>query len=200
MKFPSPLDAAARAAFGTMQALKGFFSRLGKANEERLKRISDQVKTLFTRTKESGRTHQSIERQLNDLQQESDEFYAVKNFVEKLPAGLTPPQYFDLATELLRKLGRGNEGMDINGLYTFKYRAVTKGKYYDVFPVIMFNSVHSVYFRGFNFHWERAPEYVESVYRTYSFFGVKSKFYKIKPHELEHFLRIPTFMPIYIPE
>lgn len=201
MKFPFQLDSAARAALGTMQSLRGFFSRLGKASENRLQRISEQLKSLVAKDEAAGITRQSVAiSQVESLKKESDNFYAVKNFVEKLPPGLTPPQYFNLSLELLRKLGRAEEAMDMHGIYTFKYVAVTKGKYYDVFPVIMFNSVGSTYYRGLNFHWERAPQYVESVNRTYSFSRIQSRFYKIKPHELEYFLQIPTFMPIYIPE
>jgi hypothetical protein len=201
MKFPIQLDSISKAALGTMQSLRGFFSRLGKASETRLQRISDQLKTLVTKAEAAGNVHPSISVfEADNLKKESEEFYAVKNFVEKLPAGLTPPQCFNLSLELLRKLGRAEEAMDLHGIYTFKYVAVTKGKYYDVFPVIMLNSVGPTFYRGFNFHWERAPQYVESVYRTYNFARIQSKFYRIKPHELEHFLQIPTFMPVYIPE
>jgi hypothetical protein len=200
MKFPRRMSNIAKAAFGTMQALKGFFSRLGKASETRLQRLSDQLKNITDRLKASGQEEpRAIIRQVDELKEESDEFYAIKNFVEKMPPGLSPPQYFNLVLELLRKLGRAEEAMDPHGLYTFKYIAKTKGKYYDVFPVIMVTSGHSVYFKGFNFHWERAPEYVESVNRTYLYSGLQSKFYRIKPHELEYFLQIPTFLPIFIP-
>jgi hypothetical protein len=200
MKFPRKMDIIARAAFGTMQALKGFFSRLGKAGEIRLQRLSDQLEALTTRIRNAGQEEPvAIIDQVEKLKEETDEFYAIKNFVEKLPQGLTQPQYFNLVLELLKKLGRAENAMDLHGLYTFKYIAKTKGKYYDVFPVIMLNSIHSVYFKGFNFHWERAPEYVESVHRTYLFSGMQSQYYRIKPHELEYFLQIPTFMPIYIP-
>lgn len=199
MKFPRRMDARARNDFGVMQALKGFISRLGKASEVRIQRIKDQFTTLVDRIKGTGRSHPSLtDTGLDELQRETEEFYAVKNFVEKLPAGLTPPQYFRLSVELLTKLGRANTSMSLNKLYTFMYTARTKGKYYDVYPVITMTSVDSTFYKGFNFHWERAPEYVESVYRTYSFFGVRSKFYEIKPHELEYFLQIPTFMPIFI--
>lgn len=201
MKFPKRMDTPAIKDFGVMQSLKNFFSRLGKASEIRLQRLTDQVKRIADRLRGLGEEEpRGVTDQLEDLKEEADEFNAVRNFVEKLPPGLSQPQYFNLALDLLRKLGRAEEAMDLHGLYTFKYVARTKGKYYDVFPVIMFNSVGSTYFRGFNFHWERAPEYVESVNRTYSFFGVKSRFYRIKPHELEHFLQIPTFMPIFIPQ
>jgi hypothetical protein len=201
MKFPIQLNSVAKVALGTMQSLRSFFSRLGKANETRIQRISDQLKTLVVKDEAAGISHPSISVfEVDNLKKESDEFYAVKNFVDKLPSGLTPPQYFNLSLELLRKLGRAEEAMDMHGIYTFKYVAVTKGKYYDVFPVVMLNSVSSTYYRGFNFHWERAPQYVESVNRTYSFSRIQSRFYRIKPHELEYFLQIPTFMPIYIPE
>jgi hypothetical protein len=201
MKFPIQLNSVARAALGTMQSLRGFFSRLGRASETRLQRISGQLKTLVSKSQTVDNSPIPASIYLVDnLKKESDEFYAVKNFVEKLPPGLMPPQYFNLVLELLRKLGRAEEAMDMHGLYTFKYVAVTKGKYYDVFPVIMLNSVSSTYYRGFNFHWERAPQYVESVIRTYNFSRIQSRFYRIKPHELEYFLQIPTFMPIYIPE
>lgn len=195
MKFPIQLNSVAKAALGTMQSLKGFFSRLGRASEARLQRISDQLKKLGTSDKAPNLVYQ-----VDDFKRESDEFYAVKNFVEKLPPGMSPPQCFNLSLELLQKLGRTEEAMDLNCLYTFKYIAVTKGKYYDVFPVIMLTSVGPSFYRGFNFHWERAPQYVESVNRTYSFSRIQSRFYKIKPHELEYFLQIPTFMPIYIPQ
>jgi hypothetical protein len=201
MKFPIQLNSVARAALGTMQSLRGFFSRLGRASETRLQRISDQLKTLVAKDEAAGISHPSISvYEVDRHKKENDEFYVVKNFVEKLPPGLTPPQYFNLVLELLRKLGRAEEAMDMHGIYTFKYVAATKGKYYDVFPVIMLNSVSSTYYRGFNFHWERAPQYVESVIRTYNFSRIQSRFYRIKPHELEYFLQIPTFMPIYIPE
>jgi hypothetical protein len=201
MKFPIQLNSVAKVALGTMQSLRGFFSRLGKASESRLERISDQLKTLVGKSQTVVNSPIPASIYLVDnFKKESDEFYAVKNFVDKLPSGLSPPQYFNLVLELLRKLGRAEEAMDMHGLYTFKYVAVTKGKYYDVFPVIMLNSVSSTYYRGFNFHWERAPQYVESVNRTYSFSRIQSRFYRIKPHELEYFLQIPTFMPIYIPE
>jgi hypothetical protein len=201
MKFPIQLNSVAKVALGTMQSLRGFFSRLGKASEYRLERISDQLKTLVGKSQTVVNSPIPASIYLVDnFKKESDEFYAVKNFVDKLPSGLSPPQYFNLVLELLRKLGRAEEAMDMHGLYTFKYVAVTKGKYYDVFPVIMLNSVSSTYYRGFNFHWERAPQYVESVNRTYSFSRIQSRFYRIKPHELEYFLQIPTFMPIYIPE
>jgi len=201
MKFPIQLNSVAKVALGTMQSLRGFFSRLGKASESRLERISDQLKTLVSKSQTVDNSPIPASIYLVDnFKKESDEFYAVKNFVDKLPPGLTPPQYFNIVLELLRKLGRAEEAMDMHGLYTFKYVAVTKGKYYDVFPVIMLNSVSSTYYRGFNFHWERAPQYVESVNRTYSFSRIQSRFYRIKPHELEYSLQIPTFMPIYIPE
>jgi hypothetical protein len=201
MKFPIQLNSIAKAALGTMQSLRSFFSRLGKASETRIQRISDQLKTLVAKDEAAGISHPSISVfEVDNLKKESDEFYAVKNFVDKLPSGLTPPQYFNLALEVLRKLGRAEEAMDMHGIYTFKYVAVTKGKYYDVFPVVMLNSVSSTYYRGFNFHWERVPQYVESVNRTYNFSRIQSRFYRIKPHELEYFLQIPTFMPIYIPE
>lgn len=197
MKFPKKMDFIARAALSTMQTLKSFFSRLGQASEIRIKRLQDQLKKLVERPGEPSR---AILNELDTLKEETSEFYAVKNFVEKLPAGLTPPQYFKLTIELLTKLGRAEEAMDNQALYTFKYRAKTEGKYFDVHPVIMFTTISSTYFKGYNFHWERAPEYVESVHRTYVFTGVQSKFYRILPHELEEFLKIPTFMPIYIPK
>jgi hypothetical protein len=189
MKFPMQLNAGARMALSAVQTLRKFFSRLGKASETRIKVILDNFKkadptVVFPPS----------------ILEETDEYYAVKNFVEKLPPNLSPPQYFNLAIELLQKLGRGEEALDRHGLYTFKYIAVTKGKYYDVFPVILLTSADRSYYRGFNFHWERAPQYVESVYRNYNFSRVQSKFYRIKPHELEYFLQIPTFLPIYIPE
>ena len=208
MKFPRPLDNEAQAHLSVMQNLRKFFSRLGKASENRLKRIGEQLNTLVSRitgkAKEAERPpvdlHPSV---FNDLQnniKETEEFYAIKNFLDKLPPGMSPPQCFSLTLELLRKLGRAEEAMDLHGIYTFKYVAVTKGKYYDVFPVIMMNSIGRTYYKGYNFHWERAPQYVESVNRTYNFSRIQSKFYRIKPHELEYFLQLPTFMPIYISE
>jgi hypothetical protein len=197
MKFPMRMSNLAKQAFGTMQAIKGFFSRLGKASEVRLQGLLDKFTTIAKKSGEN--VPRAVVEEIESLKQESEEYYAIKNFVEQMPLGLTPPQYFNLVLELLRKLGRAEEAMEPNCLYTFKYRAKTKGKYYDVFPVIMLNSIQPLHYRGFNFHWERAPEYVESVYRTYSFGGVQSRFYKIKPHELEYFLQIPTFMPIFIP-
>jgi hypothetical protein len=186
----------AKVAFGTMQALKGFFARLGKAGELKLKRLSEQFKLVLGRTNEPSR---AIITEIDNLKEETEEFYAVKNFVENLPSNLTPPEYFELSMQLLRKLGRASDIMERNKLYTFKYIAQTPGKYYDVFPVIMLDKVNTTFYQGFNFHWERAPEYVESVYRTYKFSRVQTKFYKILPHELEYFLQIPTFMPIFIP-
>lgn len=225
MKFPRPLDSNATAHLSVMQSLRKFFSRLGKASEDRLKRVTEQLNTLVNRIVGRGATvappsirrppvepeppfqdlpadlHPSV--LIDEVQgniDETKEFYAIKNFLEKLPPGITPPQCFNLTLELLRKLGRAEEAMDLHGLYTFKYIAVTKGKYYDVFPVIMLNSVGRTFYKGYNFHWERAPQYVESVNRTYNFSRIQSKFYRIKPHELEYFLQLPTFMPIYIPE
>lgn len=217
MRFPKQLDQNATANLTVMQNLRRFFSRLGKANEERLKRVTEQLNTLVGRITGRGRAPVSPEvpvpeeppidlhpsvliNEVQDNIDETKEFYAIKNLLEKLPPGLTQPQCFNLTLELLRKLGRAEESMDLHGLYTFKYIAVTKGKYYDVFPVIMLNSVGRTYYRGYNFHWERAPQYVESVNRTYNFSRIQSKFYRIKPHELEYFLQLPTFMPIYIPE
>lgn len=189
MKFPIQLNSAARIALSAVQTLRNFFSRLGKASETRIKTILDN----FTKVDPTAVIPPSI-------LDETDEYYAVKNFVEKLPPNLNPPQCFNLAIELLQKLGRAEEAMDSHGIYTFKYIAVTKGKYYDLFPVMLLTNTGRSYYRGFNFHWERAPQYVESVHRTYNFARIQSKFYRIKPHELEYFLQIPTFLPIYIPE
>jgi hypothetical protein len=198
IKFPRKLSNLAKAAFGTMQALKGFFSRLGKASEIRIQRVLEQLNILKRRQGDSP--SRAVIDDLIKIKEEADEFYAIKNFVENMPPGLSPPQYFDLILDVLRKLNRAEEAMDDNGLYTFKYIAKTEGKYYDVFPVIMLTNKSGLYFRGFNFHWERAPEYVESVYRTYLYGSVQSRFYRIYPHELEYFLQIPTFMPIFIPK
>jgi len=201
MRFPIQLTPVGKAALSAMQSVRKFFSRLGKASETRLTRLSDQLQKLVDRNEAAGVAQPSISVfEVENLKKETDEYYAVKNFLEKLPPGMNPPQCFNLTLDLLRKLGRAEEAMDLNGLYTFKYTAITKGKYYDVFPVIMLTSVGSTYYRGFNFHWERAPQYVESVNRTYNFSRIQSRFYRIKPHELEYFLQIPTFMPIYIPE
>lgn len=124
------------------------------------------------------------------------QLYSIKELADSLPPGKSPNYYWDKLQETLQNLGRQSESFQLGKYYTFKYWAKTKGKYFDLYPVSIIIDRRSTNVLGVNFHWKNAPQYIESMYRTYDYNGFQSRFYEIKEWELEDVLRIATFYPI----
>jgi hypothetical protein len=124
------------------------------------------------------------------------QLYSIKELADSLPPGKSQNYYWDKLIETLQNLGRQSETFQVGKYYTFKYWAKTKGKYFDLYPVSIIIDRQPFSVLGVNLHWKNAPQYVESMYRTYNYTGFQSRFYEIKEWELEDVMRIATFYPI----
>lgn len=166
-------------------------SILGRAKRRGLEK-KEQI--LEEKQKDPSFTLSNNEKQI--LLDTRTELYSIKELVDNLPVGRSPNYYWDKLIEVLQKLGRQRETFQLGKYYTFKYWAKTRGKYFDLHPVsiIVRKSAYTVL--GVNLHWKNAPQFVESMYRTYDYSCFQSKFYEIKEWELEYVMRIPTFYPI----
>jgi hypothetical protein len=168
-----------------------FGSILGRAKQRKLEKEEEILKLQHQRPGfyESNVTKEERLRRRQQL-------YSIRELVDTLPSGKNQAYYWDKLIETLQTLGRTEETMEIGKYYTFKYWAKTRGKYFDVYPVsiIVKKGMHSML--GVNLHWRNAPQYVESMYRTYIYSGFQSKFYEIKEWELEDVMKINTFLPI----
>lgn len=125
-----------------------------------------------------------------------EQLYAVEELVDALPRGKSPHYYWPKLVEVLQRLGRQEESIEVGKYYTFKYWAKTRGKYFDLYPVSVIIDKQPLKVLGINLHWQNAPQYVESMYRFYKYSGFKSRLYEIKEWELDHVMRIATFCPI----
>lgn len=130
------------------------------------------------------------------LLKERSQLYSIKELADSLPPGKSQNFYWDKLIETLQNLGRQSETIQVGKYYTFKYWAVTKGKYFDLYPVSIIIDKRAYTVLGVNLHWKNAPQYVESMYRTYKYSRFQSRFYEIKEWELEDVMRIATFYPI----
>lgn len=127
---------------------------------------------------------------------ERAQLYSIKELADSLPPGKSPTFYQRKLIETLQNLNRQEESLEVGKYYTFKYWAKTKGKYFDVHPVSIIIQKSGFNVLGINLHWKNAPQYVESMYRTYDYSGFQSRFYEIKEWELEDVMRIATFYPV----
>lgn len=125
-----------------------------------------------------------------------EQLYAVEELVDALPRGKSPHYYWPKLVEVLQRLGRQEESIEVGKYYTFKYWARTRGKYFDLYPVSIIIDKKPSRVLGINLHWRNAPQYVESIYRNYNYSGFQSRLYEIKEWELEHVMKIATFCPI----
>jgi hypothetical protein len=168
-----------------------FGSIIGRAKRNKLEREEKLIKEQQQKPTfaEYNVTKETRIRQRKQL-------YSIKELVESLPEGKSQSYYWDLLVETLQNLGRTEETLEIGKYYTFKYWAKTRGKYFDVFPVSIIVKKGMRTILGVNLHWRNAPQYVESMYRTYIYSGFQSKFYEIKEWELEDVMKINTFLPI----
>lgn len=161
-------------------------SILGKSKRKRNEQELEGIKKQPTPSPVTNTHLLNQQRQLN----------RIKEFVETLPANKSPVYYWAELVNVLQELGRQEETLEIGKYYTFRYWAKTRGKYFDAFPVSIIIGKSARSYLGVNLHWKNAPNYVESMYRTYIWSGFQSRFYEIKEWELEYVMRIPTFYPI----
>lgn len=196
-----PLTKQAQRLWGVFGTIRRWFRGLTTAKENKFKREEEEIKFQEEQLKKQGARDYVFDR-LNDrkeeLQQQKDEFYSFKNLIDELPKNQSPNFYFDALIDILARMGRTEVTMEVGVIYTFKYIARTRGKWYDVHPVSLIIEKGNDYRRGVNYHWERHPEYIQSPVRTYSFTGFQTYFYRIKPEELEYVLRVPSFYPVFL--
>jgi hypothetical protein len=196
-----PLTKQAQRLWGIFGTIRKWFLGQTKSKENKFKQEEQEIQFEEEQLKKRGARDYIFDRlneRKEELQQQKDEFYSFKNLVDTLPKNQSPVFYFDALLDILAKMGRTEETMEVGKIYTFKYIARTKGQWYDVHPVSLIIEKGKTYWRGVNYHWERNPEYIESPIRTYSFIGMQSLFYRIKQEELEYVLRIPSFYPVFI--
>jgi hypothetical protein len=169
-----------------------FGSILGRAKRRKLEKEEKQLEYLRQQKRPFVESNADKERRVRERKQ----IYSVQELVESLPTGKNQQYYWERLVETLQDLGRTGETLEVGKYYTFKYWAKTKGKYFDVYPVsiIVKKDMHTIL--GVNLHWKNAPNYVESMYRSYIYSGFQSMFYEIKEWELEYVMRLPTFLPV----
>jgi hypothetical protein len=193
-----PLSNQARRLWTIFGTVRQWFSSLTKSAERKLQRQEEELKFEESRLKKEGARIQGLDKKRKQLERQKEEFYSFKNLVDKLPKNQSPNFYFNALVDILARMGRTEESVEIGKIYTFKYIAVTEGKWYDVHPVSLIVNKGRGYYKGVNYHWERRPEYIESPIRTYDYARIQSIFYRIKPEELEYVLRVPSFYPVFI--
>lgn len=164
---------------------------LGKAKR---RAFDKQTQIIEEKQKQPNFTESNSDKERRIRQRE--QLYTIKELVESLPTGKSPNYYWDKLIEVLQKLGRQCESFELGKYYTFKYYAKTRGKYFDLYPVSIIVKRAPYTVLGVNLHWKNAPQYVESMYRTYDYSRFQSRFYEIKEWELEYIMQIPTFYPI----
>jgi hypothetical protein len=168
-----------------------FGSLIGRAKQKKLLRDEENLKL---QQQKPGFLESNVTKEKRIRQRE--QLNSIKELVDSLPSGKSQSFYWERLIETLQRLGRTEETLEVGKYYTFKYWAKTRGKYFDVYPVsiILTKKMHSIL--GVNLHWKNAPQYVESMYRSYIYSGFQSKFYEIKEWELEDVMKINTFLPI----
>ena len=196
-----PLSNQARRLWTIFGTVRQWFSSLTKSTERKLQRQEEELKFEESRLKKEGAriyVYGELDKKRKQLERQKEEFYSFKNLIDKLPKNQSPNFYFNALVDILARMGRTEESVEIGKIYTFKYIAVTEGKWYDVHPVSLIVNKGRGYYKGVNYHWERRPEYIESPIRTYDYARIQSIFYRIKPEELEYVLRVPSFYPVFI--
>ena len=180
-------------AWKTVSKLIGLFGKLTDAKNRKLKQDSERLIYIAER---QGRKLEEFP-ELKEIQEEQKRINKLEELSKNIPSGYDPNYYFRGLINVLSVMGRTEEALDLNQIYTFKYIARTP-EWYDLNPVVLITNASGVHFEGINFHWKDAVGYVESPYRKYRFDRVQSKFYRIMPDELSYVLKIPTFYPIKI--
>lgn len=170
-----------------------YFGKLADAKRRKIN--SDQEKITFI-AKQQGRDPEEFF-DYKEAKKESEKINKLKELSENIPSGYNPNYYFRSLITVLSTMNRTADTFELDQIYTFKYIGRTP-EWYDLNPVVLVTKASGLYFEGVNFHWKDAPSYVESPFRKYKFERVQSKFYKIKPDELNYVLRIPTFYPIKV--
>jgi predicted ATP-dependent protease len=196
-----PLSNQARRLWTIFGTVRTWFSTLGKATERKLQREEQEI--IFEEQKlkkENAKVYvyEQLQKRKRDLERQKEEFYSFKNLIDNLPKNKSPNFYYNALVDILARMGRTEETIEVGKIYTFKYIGITQGKWYDVHPVSLITSKENNYYKGVNYHWQRRPEYIESPIRTYNYSRIQSMFYRIKPQELEYVLRVPSFYPVLI--
>jgi hypothetical protein len=196
-----PLSNQARRLWTIFGIIRVWFSKLTKATERSLQREEQEIiyeEQKIRKVEAKGYVFNELEKRKKNLERKKEEFYTFKNLINNLPKNQSPNFYFNALVDILARMGRAEETVEIGKIYTFKYIAITEDKWYDVHPVSLIIQKGRDYYKGVNYHWERRPEYVESPIRTYNYSRIQSRFYRIKQEELEYVLKVPSFYPVFI--
>lgn len=200
-----PLDAIARRTWEVFDRFRLLLSKTTKATINRFQRQHQEIdfeEKQLNRVSGQSKIYvlQQLDQRKKRLEEEEKQFFTFQNLIDELPKGQTPVFYFDKLIDILQKMGRTEEAIDIGKIYTFRYIAKTPG-WYDVHPVSVITQLNAGrgYLKGYNFHWERHRNYIQEPIRTYAIERIQSQFYHIKQSELEYILKIPSFYPILIP-
>lgn len=196
-------DSVAKKIWGVFGLLRRLFVKEARAEENNIDREESQIvleeESIRRRPNVPTYVINDIEDRKRRLNERRKDFYTVKNLIQQLPKNRSRFFYFDALIDILGKAGRA-EQIPIDGnIYTFRYIAKTRGKWYDLHPVSVMLGNDKGLIQGLNYHWQNAPQYQESPIRTYTSYGIQTYLYRIERHELEAVLSLDTFYPMYRP-
>lgn len=112
--------------------------------------------------------------------------------IRELPGNQTPEWYNNKLIEILSKAGRVRETLNVGSTYVYVYQARTRKKWYDRHPVTTITHMHKWGFSGYAFHWDQIRNYKLGDGR------ILSRFYYVKPGEIDAVLSIPMARFYYI--